>query len=132
MIDSSQFNLDDLPYTGEECHNLRLKLLQGISKKEDKTLDTLCRKKSDYYRHQGSAYGLLLIGSYTIVSYVRFKNYKPHKFGLIIGSLFGYYGGAFVGTLYSLKYVVEEIGVIQEYPELNEIRAKILKKCKKY
>ena len=132
MSDTNEFNINDIPYDWSKCFKLRRNLLLSFYEREDKTLDNFCRERANNYKRQGSAYGLLFVFLYVAVTYTKYKNMKPHKFGIILGSGFGYFVGGAGGLILSSKKVIEDIGIIKEDPELNKLREEIITRCKKY
>ena len=91
-----------------------------------------CEKNANYYKRQGSAYGILAVFCYVAFTYTKNKVYKPHMLGILFGGTFAYFLGGFTATYFSIKKVVDKLGIIKEYPELEKERLEIIHKCKKY
>ena len=132
MADSKKFKLEELPATWAECYQMRRKLLVSFSELKDKSLHNHCSSKCNEYKRQGSTYGLLLTSLFVLITYAKYKVYKPHIPGIIIGSTFAYCFAGGVGLITGYKPTIESLGIIKEHPNLEIERVKILQKCKKY
>lgn len=132
MADSKEFNLDEIPATWRECLNMRVKFLNAFNDLEDKTTVNYIDQRANVYGRQGGAYGLLFALTYTLVTYMKFKNYKPHFLGILLGSFFSYHVGAVTGVVSGYKIIIEDFGMVKEDPVLEKQRVEILKRCKKF
>ncbi|OMJ82357.1 hypothetical protein SteCoe_16957 [Stentor coeruleus] len=131
MSDSEDFNMDELPLTYLECHKLRCKLVEKLTKDKNSNDYKRLRELSWSYEQQGGILGFYsCLGALALIL-LKFRNLKPHKPGLVLGFSVAIGLGGFSGFTRGLKNVIQDIGPLRS-SEFDEDRRNILKKCTKY
>lgn len=131
MSNSEDFNMDELPLTYLECHKLRCKLVEKLSRNKDSVDYQRLRELSWPYEKQGGLLGFYsCIGALALIL-LKFRNLKPHKPGLVLGFSVAVGLGAFSGFSRGLKNIIQELGPLKS-TDLEEDRHNLLKRCINY
>ena len=119
----------NIPYSSQQCRQMRLSLMRDIYKGEDKELSDIVTKEMTVYKRQGSAYGVAGMLVPIVLTYIKYPVFKPHLPGVIVGISLGYYFGALMSLDLHHKDVFNSLGKLPNI-DLETRRLEVIEKCK--
>ena len=122
-------DFSQIPYTSAQCRKMRKEIIKDAFKSEDAELTKHVSEEMNKYKRQGAAYGMLTIIVPIGLTYYKYKNFKPHLPGVILGLSLGYFLGGLAALDMGEKLVFESLGRIEKHPELDNRRVDVQKKC---